>query len=128
MKLDQNAEAVVFKNTHHDDIVKAEALLQAAAFEFLAGECKSILATSTIRKAEHALSMANLQAFKSVLWPESSSFRDSSDRARFRELIDAIGFLDKATGSYWPFVTQTDRRNFLTTASGLLSSNWACAA
>lgn len=128
MKLDQNAEAAVFKSTHPEDIAKAEALLQAAAREFLAGECSSILAASTIRKAEHALSMSNLQAFKSVLWPEASSFVDTGARAHFRELIDSIGFLEKATGCYWPYVTQADRRMFLTTAFDALSSNWACAA
>lgn len=128
MKLDQTAEAAVFKSTHPEDIAKAEALLQAAAREFLDGECNSILAASTIRKAEHALSMANLQALASVLRPEASSFVQAKASSRYWELIDAIGFLEMATGGYWPFMTQEHRRIRLTNVFDMLSSGWACAA
>ena len=128
MKLDQNAEAAVFKSTHPEDIAKVEALLQAIAKEFLAGECSSVLATSTIRKAEHALSMNNLQALASVLRPEASSFVRAGVSGRYWELIDAIGFLETATGCYWPYITQQDRSRRLKFATDVLGSGWACAA
>ena len=128
MKLDQNAEAAVFKSTHSEDIAKVEALLQAAAKEFLVSECSSILAASTIRKAEHALSMNNLQAYASVLRPEASSFIHAGFSGRFWDLIDSIGFLETATGCYWPYITQQDRSLRLKFANDELSSGWACAA
>lgn len=128
MKLDQNAEAAVFKNTHPQDIAKAEALLQAAAIEFLAGECSTILAASTIRKAEHALSMNNLQAYAAVLRPEAGTFIRAGVSGRFWEVIDSIGFLETATGSYWPYITQQDRSLRLKFATDVLGSGWACAA
>lgn len=128
MKLDQKAEAAVFSSTHLQDIAKAEALLLAAASEFLAVECSSLLAASTIRKAEHALSMKNPQAFLTVLRPEASTFIRAGVSGRFWELIDAIGLMEMATGCYWPYVTQADRHIRLGNVFDELSINWVCAA
>jgi hypothetical protein len=128
MKLCQKAESEIFKNTHQQVISRAETLITAAANEFLAGECKSILAASTIQRAEHALSMNNLQAFASVLRPEASSFSRARVSSRYWDLIDSIGHLETATGCYWPYVTQETRKYSLKHAIESFGSDWACAA
>lgn len=115
--LNQQVEANSFKQANQGNIEKAREAIMAACRRFLQGPALAVLSNDEVRRAYHAIGEGNLQAFFQQIRPQAHRFANTNHSVCYWGLVDAMGFLQDATGTHWPYMTGERRLQLLTWAS-----------